>query len=62
MKEVGERIAWASRALNIPFQGSYLSLNTMRAVYKAAVLGVLLYGSKTWTTKQAVARKLTTEV
>ena len=27
-------------------------------VCKAVVLGVLLYGSETWTTKRAVARKL----
>ena len=27
-------------------------------MYKAVVLGVLLYGSETWTTKRAVARKL----
>ena len=61
-KEVGERIARASGAFGIInhsiLRNSNLSLNTKRAVYKAVVLGVLLYGSETWTTKRAVARKL----
>ena len=61
MTEVGERIARASRAFGIIkhiLRNSNLSINTKRAAYKAVVLGVLRYGSKTWTTKRAVARKL----
>ncbi len=54
--EVGERIAKASKAfgaLREPvFRDSNLSLRTKREVYKAVVLGVLLYGSETWTTKR----------
>ena len=46
VKEVGERIAKASRAfgaLRMPvFRDSNLSLTTKRMVYKAVVLGVLL--------------------
>ena len=61
-QEVGERIAKASRAfgaLREPvFRDSNLSLRTKRAVYKAVVLGVLLYGSETWTTKRGVGRRL----
>ena len=47
-QEVGERIAKASRAfgaLQEPvFRDSNLSLRTKSTVYKAVVLGVLLYG------------------
>ena len=46
-KEVGERIAKTSKdfgALRMPvFRDSNLSLKTKRLVYKAVVLGVLLY-------------------
>ena len=62
MKEVEERIAKASRAfvaLREPvFKNSNQSLKTKRMVYRAVVLGVLLYGSETWTTKRATTRKL----
>ena len=48
-QEVGERIAKASKAWEPIFRDSNLSLRTKRKVYKAVVLGVLLYGSETWT-------------
>ncbi len=51
VKELGERIAKASRAfgaLSMPvFRDSNLSLKTKRRVYKAVVIGALLYGSET---------------
>ena len=60
VKEVGERIAKAARtfgALKGPvFSNSNLSCKTKRMVYKAVVLGVLLYGSETWTTKRNTTR------
>ena len=62
VKEVGERIAKASRAfgaLRMPvFRDSNLSLATKRMVYRAVVLGVLLYGSETWATKRDTIRRL----
>ena len=62
MKEVGEIIAKASRAfgaLKEPvFRNSNLSYRTKRLVYRAVVLGVLLYGSETWTTKHNTTKKL----
>ena len=62
VKEVGERIAKASRAfgaLKEPvFRNSNLSYRTKRLVYRAVVLGVLLYGSETWTTKHNTSKKL----
>ena len=52
MAEVGERIARVSGALREPTCN--LSLRTKRHVYKAVVhVGVLLYGSETWTTKKS---------
>ena len=39
------------------FQDGSLSITTKRAVYKAVVLGTLLYGSETWTTKRAITQK-----
>ena len=59
--EVGERIAKAAAfgALKCPiFNNSNLSYKTKRMVYKAVVLGVLLYGSETWTTKCDATRKM----
>ena len=62
VKEVGERIAKASRAfgaLREPvFRDSNLSYRTKRLVYRAVILGVLVYGSETWTTKHDTKRKL----
>ena len=61
-QEVGERIAKASKAfgaLREPiFRKCDLSLRTKRKVYRAVVLGVLLYGSETWTTKRDTIRRL----
>ena len=42
------------------FQDRSLSITTKRAVYQAVVLGTLLYGSETWTTKRAITLKLET--
>ena len=62
VKDVGERIAKASRAfgaLKKPvFKNSNPSYRTKRLVYRAIVLGVLLYGSETWTTKHNTTKKL----
>ena len=62
VKEVGERIAMASRAFGMLkepiFKNSNLSYKTKRLVYKAVVLGIILYGSETWTTKHFHVRKL----
>ena len=61
-QEVGERIAKAARAFgalkDLVFSNSNLSYKTKRMVYKAVVLGVLLYGSETWTTKRNTTRWL----
>ena len=61
-KEVCERIAKASRAFGMlkepVFRDRNLSLTTKRLVYNAVVLGVLLYGSETWTTTRNITRKL----
>ena len=61
-QEVGERIAKATKgfgALREPIlRNSNLSLRTKRKVYKAVVLGVLLYGSETWTTKRDAVKRL----
>ena len=55
VKEVGERIAKGARAFGtlkgLVFNSSNLSYKMKRMVYKAVVLGVLLYGSETWTIK-----------
>ena len=40
------------------FKNSNLSYKTKRHVYKMFVLGILLYGSETWTTKRFDVRKL----
>ena len=62
VKEVGERIAKAPRAFgalkSLVFSKSSLSYKMKRMVYKAVVLGVLLYGSETWTTKRNTTRRL----
>ena len=61
-KEVCERIAKASRAFGMlkkpVFKDRNLSITTKRLVYKSIVLGVLLYGSETWTTTCSITRKL----
>ena len=40
------------------FKNSNLSYKMKRLVYKAVVLGIILYGSETWTTKRFHVRKL----
>ncbi len=40
------------------FRDNNLSHKTKRLVYKAAVSGVLLYGSEAWTTPRAVSKRL----
>ena len=60
--EVTRRIARAARAfgcLRVPvFKNKDLSLATKRAVYRAVVLAVLLYGAETWTMKAVHTRRL----
>ncbi len=60
--EVRKRIAKTARAfgaLKGPiFNNSNLSYKTKRMVYKAVVLGILLYGSETWTTKHDATKKM----
>ena len=60
--EVTRRIARAARAfgcLRLPvFKNKDLSLATKRAVYRAVVLAVLLYGAETWTMKVVHTRCL----
>ena len=50
--KVNCRIAKASKAfgcLRVPiFLNRTLSINTKRAVYKAVVISILLYGAETW--------------
>ena len=60
--EVTRRIARAARVfgcLRVPvFKNKDLSLATKRAVYRAVVLAVLLYGAETWTMKAVHTRRL----
>ena len=61
--EVSCRIANASKAfgcLRVPiFLNRTLSVNTKRAVYKAIVISILLYGVETWALKAPDVRRLT---
>ena len=60
--EVTGRIATAARAFRClrvsVFKNKNLSLATNRAVYRAAVLAVLLHGAETWTMKAVHTRRL----
>ena len=62
--EVSSRIAKASKAfgcLRVPiFLNHTLSIGTKKAVYKAVVISILLYGAETWTLKAPDVRRLTT--
>ena len=62
LKDVENRIARASSAFGAlcrpVFQDNSLFMKTKRMVYRAVVLGVLLYGAEIWITKTAVIRKL----
>ena len=40
------------------FQNKYLSVETKRVVYKAAVLSILLYGAETWAIKAESLRRM----
>ena len=55
MKDVKCRIAKASRAFGCLrgsiFNNPLLSIPTKRAVYRATVLSVLMYGAESWTLK-----------
>ena len=57
--EMTRRIARAFGCLRVPvFKNKDLSLATKRAVYRAVVLAVLLYGAETWTIKAVHIRRL----
>ena len=60
--DVEDKIARASRAFGAlcrpVFNDGNLSRRTKRIVYRAAVLGVLLYGAETWVNKRDVTQKL----
>ena len=62
LKDVENRIARASSAFGAlcrpVFQDNSLSMKTRRMVYRAVVLGVVLYGAEIWITKRAAVRKL----
>ena len=61
-REVENRISKASRVFGVlkrlVFAGKDLSLATKRLLYRAIVLGVLLYGAETWPAKRDNSRKL----
>ena len=63
MKDVKSRIAKVSKAfgcLRIPiFNNPILSIPTKRAVYRATVVSVLMYGAETWTLRAEHVRHLT---
>ena len=57
--EVTGRIARAFGCLRVPaFKNKDLSLAIKRAVYRAVVLAVLLYGAETWMMKAVHTRRL----
>ena len=62
MMDVEDRIGRVSRAFGSlcrpVFRNGNLSLKMKRMVYRSAVLGVLLYGTKTWATKRTVSQKV----
>ena len=64
MEDVKCRIAKASKAFGCLrgsiFNNPHLSIPTKRAVYRATVLSVLMYGAETWTLKAENVRRLTT--
>ena len=61
-KEISCRIAKAARAFGSLrksiFQDQNLSVSTKRAVYRAVVMSVLLYGAETWAIKAEHIRRL----
>ena len=60
--EVKSRIRKAAREFGCLqksiFQNKYLSVETKRVVYKAAVLYILLYGAETWAIKAESLRRM----
>ena len=62
LKDVENRITRASSAFGAlcrpVFQDSSLSIKTKRMVFRAVVLGVLLYGAEIWVTKRAAITNL----
>ena len=62
LKDVEDKIARASRAFGVlcrpVLQDKGLSLKTKKMVYRAVVMGVLLYGAEAWVNKRAATRKL----
>ena len=62
MSDVESRVAKASRAFGAlrrtVFKGKDLTLKTKRLVYRAVVLGILLYDAETWAMKRVHSRKL----
>ena len=62
LMDVEDRIARVSRAFGAlcrpVLKDRNLSLRTKRMVYRAVILGVLLYGAETWVNKSAATQKL----
>ena len=62
LKDVEDKIARASRAFGVlyrpVFQDKGLYLKTKKMVYRAVVMGVLLYWAEAWVNKRAATRKL----
>ena len=59
LKDVEDKISRAFGVLCRPvFQDKGLSLKTKKMVYRAVVMGVLLYGAEAWVNKRAATRKL----
>ena len=62
--DVEDRVASVSHAFGAlcrpVFHDGGLSLRTKRMVYRAAVLGVLLYGAETWASKRGTIQKVET--
>ncbi len=63
-EDIKERVAKASQAFvrlkKSVFHNKDLTVCTKRVVYKAVILGTLLYGSETWTTKRISNQMLET--
>ena len=59
LKDVEDTVAFGAFCRPV-FHGGDLSLKTKRMVhaYRAAVLGVLLYGAETWTNKKIATQKI----
>ena len=61
LQRLAVELLWLPKPLRVPiFLNRTLSINTKRAVYKAVVISILLYGAETWTLKAPDVRRLTT--